>query len=422
MAKHVLITALGDHPTVVSAMVKALREFENIRIDALHLLYTQDPRWELEQREVKQIQQHLQDVCVVHPEPLAFPDPNTFDRSLSFLRRLARIMDRYRDREAYRLYLSVAGGRKNTAALMALATQFFPVQGLFHLIDKQEAKKYPTFPTKEDLKRMEPAGVAAAMDPPRRNMKLVPLPHPEPVAGAEVLQAYLRGELAGIDPSPIPLTPKAERFFRAILAPDPGEELKAPEELAGEAGERILLVPLGKTPMVATQTYTLLQERENVTVPAVAVLYPGRKSPIRNAANLLERQFSARGVPFHKMPIKRLRDLDSGQNAQIYLSELLAAIDRLRQTYPGHELALSLSGGRKGMSALALFAAQRKDVDRIYHTLITDRELEQRIEDETSLDALQRLATEAERAQRLFLDVYPRRAFTLFPIPIIPFA
>ncbi len=424
MTKHILIAALGDHPTVVPAMVKALRDFENIHIDELHLLYSRDPALAIEQQEVILIQQYLQDVCVVHPEPLDFPDPNTAALSFSFLHRLSQIMTQYQNLETHRLYLSVAGGRKNTAVLLALTTQFFPtVQGLYHLIDKLEAKRYPTFPTAEDILNgsMTAEEIAKAMNPPSENMKLVNLPYLGPFADAQVLWSFLSDGSPSTPSAAITLTPQAEYFFRNVFDPDENENILV-EADSDSAREYILLVPLGKTPMIATQTYTLLQQQEGVTISAVAILYPRQNPVIDNAANLLKKQFENKGIPFHQFPIANLKDIDSYLNAETYLTELLQTINMLRQQYPQHKIALSLSGGRKGMSALALFAAQRASIDHVYHTLIADPNLERKIENETTYASLQKLATDEERAQRLFLDAYPHEAFTLFPIPIIPFA
>jgi hypothetical protein len=137
---------------------------------------------------------------------------------------------------------------------------------------------------------------------------------------------------------------------------------------------------------------------------------------------MLREQFRRRDVEFINYPIKDLRDVDSEAACETYLKALLSTIDDLRTRYPDRELALSLSGGRKGMSALTLFAAQQAGIGHLYHTLITDPDLEERIEEETSLESLDRLPTDDARAQRLFLEVYGQESIELFTIPLIPFA
>ena len=131
--------------------------------------------------------------------------------------------------------------------------------------------------------------------------------------------------------------------------------------------------------MIATQTYTLLQESEEEgkpNIPTVAVLYPEYHDVIENGVDLLEEQFEERGVEFKRFPIEEVEDIDSLENCNLYLKTLLEAIENLRSLYPERSIALSLSGGRKGMSALTLFAAQRAGIEQVYHSLITDIELE----------------------------------------------
>ncbi|MCL4860377.1 MAG: hypothetical protein KJZ93_13260 [Caldilineaceae bacterium] len=110
--------------------------------------------------------------------------------------------------------------------------------------------------------------------------------------------------------------------------------------------------------------------------------------------------------------------MDSEAACSDFLHRLLTAVYELREKYPERELALSLSGGRQTMAALTLLAAQRCGIDRIFHTLITDIDLETRIETETSLSQLIRLSAE-ERTRRLFLNAYDRSQFQLFAIPMI---
>ena len=71
------------------------------------------------------------------------------------------------------------------------------------------------------------------------------------------------------------------------------------------------------------------------------------------------------------------------------------------------------------MAALTLFAAQQANIDAVYHTLITDIELEEKIEEETTLDTLRSL-TRSKRIERLFLNVYDESKFELFRVPVIP--
>jgi hypothetical protein len=189
-----------------------------------------------------------------------------------------------------------------------------------------------------------------------------------------------------------------------------------------QASEAVLLAPLGDSPMVVSQTYSLLQEREGATVSAIRLIYPEGYVPARNGADLLDELCRRQKIDCKQWPIRGLKDLTSRDQCVAYGAALLQAIQRAREEHPQRQLALSLSGGRKGMSALTLFAAQYAGVERVYHTLIGDPALERQIERECGLDAL-RGAAAAEQIARLWLRRYPdRAAFALFPVPVIPIA
>ncbi len=536
MPENILIAALGEHPAVVTGMVKALREVEGLEIDTLHVLHTEDSGKDISALCYPLVEIFLEDQCSVFPYPLPFADPNTREKSVTFLQSLTGLLSQYSDPGRYRVYLSLAGGRKNMSALMALVTQFFPaVRGLYHLLDRREGPR-AGFPSCEEIDHMPTEQQWQTFDPPLEYLNLVSIPYPGAFANHSELWHFLKTFDVQDEQPSISLPPEAEVFFRAVF--DPGkrerplevwlsqtaydqyhawaaqgshyagefltcfkqmreprrlrdrihgtfgeyhfykrprtrerpffytepnpihmypnrsvdqvvvcglaveqgngqykpaaEELlllidRQPYKQLSELEERdlVLLVPLGKSPMIATQTYTLLHESEEEgrpNIPTVAVLYPQCSAIIRNGVRMLRKQFERRDVEFIEYPIDELRDVDSETACKTYLRDLLSTIDDLRSKYPDRELALSLSGGRKGMSALTLFAAQRAGIERLYHTLIKAPDLEERVEEETTLAALDKLATDDDRARRLFLQAYDSDQFELFPIPIIPFA
>ncbi|MBV9391021.1 MAG: TIR domain-containing protein, partial [Verrucomicrobia bacterium] len=53
--------------------------------------------------------------------------------------------------------------------------------------------------------------------------------------------------------------------------------------------DSILIVPLGKFPMVATQLYTLLREQEHHTIHEVVLIYPKRSTAITNSADIVKK-------------------------------------------------------------------------------------------------------------------------------------
>jgi CRISPR-associated Csx14 family protein len=545
VTKTILLAALGDHPAVVSGMVKALRELADLDIDVVHVVHTENADAYIGADGVRLIREQLQGQCEVHALPLGFPDLNTYPRSLTYMQKVADLLADYEDPAQYRVYLSLAGGRKNMAALMALVAQFFPaVRGLYHLLDRREGTSEAVFCSAEEMATaMSEAQVRAAMDPPLEALKLVPVPYPEPFADrTESLRQFVKDPDRAASP-PVPLSPEAEQFYwnifhpeaptsrpevwltetahgrfcewaaqgdpdtdalltclqemgdpfrlreRAVpvTLPDDGDrdakafyvyqrpdtqvrpvfytephpidagteepiakvivcgvsvetadgEYEPPPEVwfqtaartpmtplpALMSRERVLVVPLGESPMIATQTYVLLRERaeeDNPEVPVVALVHPGRSGPIKRGVTWLKTLFADRGVTVRPYPIRRLRDIDTEEKCRQYLTAVLAAIEELREAYPDREIVLSLSGGRKGMSVLTLFAAQRAGVPYLYHTLIQDPDLEDRVEQETDYETLRELGPGEQRARRLFLEEYGQEHFRLFRVPVIP--
>jgi CRISPR-associated Csx14 family protein len=534
---NVLIAALGDHPAVITAAMTAMEKVAGIPIHHLHVLHPQDTGKYIGREGFNLITRHLQERCQVFPVPLPFADANSTAASIQFLQILAAILERYHDEQMHHIYLLLAGGRKNMAALMALVSQFFPaVRGIYHILDRDEDSRNPAFPSIEQIElEMNEAQVRAALDPPLERLNLISIPYPGAFASSVELRRRLKSLDAGKELESVELTLDAEYFFQKVFQPlsnthrldvwlsqrayeqyqawfvsgnnhakefltcfehmrDPfvlkerekgtfGEyrffkrrrtterplfytepnsidlypersveqvivcalsveqgngqyEPTANEILANldrvpsvrlsdlNRRDLTLIVPLGKSPMIATQTYTLLTQ--SVTegrprIPTVALVYPERNPVIANGARLLKRQFERRGVSIEDQPIRCLRDLDSREACEIYLRELLGAIRTLQDKHPDRQIALSLSGGRKGMSALTYFAAQYAGVERVYHTLISDLNLERRMETEMTLREIEGLPTDEAKARRLFLDEYERTKFELISIPIIPF-
>lgn len=524
MTKNVLIASLGDHPAVISGMINKLRAELQIEIHEAVILHTKGSGKNISLG-FHLLREVLPPKGITVPDngELPFADPITEDNSIFFLQTLDAILAGYETADD-QVYLSLAGGRKNMSALMAVITQFYPaVKGLFHLIDKIGRG----FPSVEELIYMTPEQQLMTMEPPVEHILLVEIPYACFSNAYELrryFQAIERDEFYAVEVSglaedfygkiwrstsenllQVHFSQTAfeeyeqfrgtnhQKFFdsyfrdmkksewlkthihplenfqtdccclkkggrgsgsiqerpfvykdgnrvvvcRLTLHGSTYEELiergslwqkdypavKALTELYG--GEIILLVPLGESPMVASQTYTLLQTRNREwqahKVAAVFVIYPGDNGLIENGAALLGKTFKNCGIKFEHKPIKDLEDVANYEDCQIYLKAILDTIQELQTSYPDKQIALSLSGGRKGMSALTLFAAQRAGVEQVYHTLITDAALEQQVQKEGEYDYL-RLKSRTEQEEILFLKKYDLNQFILFPIPVIPFS
>lgn len=206
--------------------------------------------------------------------------------------------------------------------------------------------------------------------------------------------------------------------LEAILLAEASAESTSMEESA-------LIVPLGNTPMIATQLYTLLTYRGS-NIRKVILVYPANSQGIKNGADLLEKAFEdeGKGISCIRKVVPGHGDIDSKEACLDYEKTLEEAIDAVCKDY---RVELALSGGRKGMAALAMFVAQRKGIRYLYHTLITDtdKKLLDIVEEETTVDALRstRVSKQA-RNDRLFLREYegngPYTKFVLFKVPVLP--
>ena len=172
--------------------------------------------------------------------------------------------------------------------------------------------------------------------------------------------------------------------------------------------DSVLIVPLGKSPLVATQLYTLLERQEGHNIHEVILVYPARAREIANGADLIEKALQEEAdVPCIHAYVPDLEDINSPGACQSYQATLEAMIDHARSVYPDCTIDLALSAGRKGMTAMSIFAAQKKHLPYVYHILITDEQFGERIDQQTTVEALTNPdCSREERNKRLFLRAY----------------
>ncbi len=524
MPQNVLIATLGESPIIVTSMVKALREKKWMTIDQLHVVHPQSEE-QLIDLGYEMICEHLAEECVVAQCVLPFPDTNSRETSMTFLQTLSGLIQSHEEAKD-NVYLSLAGGRKNMSALMAVTCQFFEcVRGLYHILDKHEDDpKKRNFHSIEALCDFGEGERSEKLSPPADDLILVEIPYPRlsnPIALRQyfseaqsnpdaqtpieiegelnafyreifqqkkiedLLDVYLSKEAydqfkkihgatrqnlmncfrsmrypqllksrgkslskAKTDCTPFKMGRTAERPFyyrtngEVVVCEIALKNTTYPDIIAGRKEiwskdhdkfvpvnklkeDSILIVPLGKSPMVVTQTFALLSKREGVKIKKIIVIQP-RNAEISNGVELVQEAFRRKFrkhksqkdlIRSHEIP--NIQDVASENNCMIYLKKLVSVIEAEQKNNPDKSIHLSLSGGRKGMAALTLFATQQANIDAVYHTLITDIELEKKIEEETTLDKLQSL-TRSKRIERLFLDAYDESKFELFRVPVIP--
>ena len=182
-----------------------------------------------------------------------------------------------------------------------------------------------------------------------------------------------------------------------------------------------LIAPLGETPMVITQACTLLQSPQHIIPPlkvvSIHVIYPGCHVPSQNSWKMLKAVCAKRDILLHSHPVP-IADLDSHTAVDSFVAGLRQAIADARRNNSNAKVELLLSGGRKGMSAIAFHVAQTQGIMRAYHTTVIDPLREKEIEQKTSYEALKSCSAK-KQAEVLFLDQYGTADFTLIPVPVL---
>jgi len=195
---------------------------------------------------------------------------------------------------------------------------------------------------------------------------------------------------------------------------------KFPAALTTPSDDAILIAPVGKSPMVVTQAYTLLQQ-QGVNISQVALVFPRQNGTIMKGIRLLREVFATKDIALLEHPVPT-PDANSTETCRTFFQQIVESIAHLRKQFPAADLRMLLSGGRKGMSALALLAAQHTHISHVYHTLICDPDLENRIEHECAIEQLLILPGTPQRVERMFLERYPSEQCIVFEIPVISLA
>lgn len=529
----ILIASLGDSPVVVSSMYDLLVRDEKLTIDRVVVLAPKDEDVQLA---YNQVQETLTDVRELHYEELDFKDADSWHNACVFLRRLYKQLDHYQKQDDS-VYLSLAGGRKSMAALMAWVVPFFPcVKKLYHVIDKKEEK----FLSACEIHDRPASEFSQLMHPDPRQLKLVEIPfNPGQQVSAKFLRQLLSSS-ADFDKAEalitaqtifqeenilqvevteqvieqfrelckknsadaravrdgllkmsqvatlraheiesdfylykptkssrialhsfiglqVPIHPvfytgpediyaspdsKVERVVICSLETEGANGYRMLKEVAASPNfshkgysrvdelppapspaDSVLIVPLGKSPMVATQLYTLLTKQEERTVHEVVLIYPALSVEIRNGAKIIEKVLNEKGVQCKLVGVPDLDDIASSDDCRAYQTCVEGEIKRVQQEHPEYKIDLALSGGRKSMTAMTIFAAQNCHIPYVYHTLITNENLSEQIDDETTITELNKVSKQ-DRDERLFLDaykddgLYPYSHFALFRLPV----
>ena len=534
---NVLIAPVGESPAVITSMYEALHKHPDgphVKIDEVVLLYPHDDSGRLIDLGIEYIVDYLQGKCHVQCIGLPFEDVNNKENSIEYLRIVNQKLLEKQNKNNH-IYVSIAGGRKNMAALTTVVTQFYPcIRGIYHVVDKHENK--PTsrrFLTIEELLYKTDEERREYMKPVLEDIALIKIPCAT-LADLEKWMEYLGG-IEKENQADIPTEDEAAVFFSDVfgsassletldvqlsskavkdfgeLGPDnqnkflshmstlsrvdyvsrygrqaydefetdcivfPGEKTRDnlrifftwDKTLKNIAVRRIflhngydkkiktgsvmkdnyppevpisklmvkegtLMVTVGLSPMVVTQLFVLLR-KERVNINRIVVIYPEENGDICNGVRLLRNIFQNKRITRevigeekkvvfeeYKVPIE---DLDSQDACKSFADALRCAINNEKNARPHTPIYLSISGGRKGMAAYAYYAAQYNGLTEVYHTVISNPELEEKIERETSIENMEKKGWDLRtKAEHLFLKRYSdyQDAFQLIWIPVIP--
>src|SRR2546421_8093695 len=114
--KHILIATLGDSPVVVTTMFNLLTKQKQLTIDDVIVLHSSG---EKRMGGYTMIDDVLKGHCTVDSQELPFEDAYTEENCFAFLQELFVLLKKHQGL-GDSVYLSLAGGRKNMSALMAL--------------------------------------------------------------------------------------------------------------------------------------------------------------------------------------------------------------------------------------------------------------------------------------------------------------
>jgi CRISPR-associated Csx14 family protein len=170
---NVIIATLGESPIVITGMFLKVKE----QIGTVDKMVVLHPEGDWIPKGYRMIEEVLKDECNVEPWMLPFEDADTEEETYTFLRELFELLSLFQSSED-QVYLSLAGGRKNMSALMALAVPFFPrIWKLYHLLDRHEHTSRYNFKSIQTLLNIRnPWGLQRTMLPSPKDLILVDIP------------------------------------------------------------------------------------------------------------------------------------------------------------------------------------------------------------------------------------------------------
>lgn len=381
---HILVTVLGESPVTVSAMYDLLTKKEGLTIDKVIVLYSQgeDTKYQL-------VREALGGVCELQNEILPVEDDNSQMNAYIFCKHLYALLNTCQI-QGDTVYLSLSAGSEGIEAIVASAASFFPcIRNLYYIIDPYEKYILPF----DNLKHLPTVNAQMAMHPNYKQLTLMNIPF-QPV---QQLNNQIISHL---------LTTIENELTRMQAKGVQSSDVQI---------KSILIVPLTRFSMVATQLYALLTHQERRNIRAVIMLYPAQSTEITSRVQYIRQAMREEAnISCVFVTIQGLEEIASTEASQSYQAVLERVIDQAHEMYPDCIIDLALSENLESVIAMTIFAAQKKHLIHIYHRLVIDKELAERIDRQTTIEALINLSAEENNESgdsnkpedRLFLRAY----------------
>lgn len=403
---NILITSIGISPVAISATFDLIMKKEGIIIDKVIVLRSMSESaifaYEL-------LKEAVAGICELHCEVLPFEDVDNWTNTCLFLKNLHNLLSTCQA-NGDTLYVSLAGIGESAAAIMApIASSFSCVKHLYHLIDL-DGKLLPI----HELEVMTSVQRREAMYPNSEKLILIDIPFE---SGQQINQQIITRLLTVTEDELTRMEYDQEITDLSIKA-----AFDSPVIPPSTRIDSVLIVPLGKTLISATQFYTLLQHQEHRNIHQVVLVYPAQAIEIAKEAKFIRKALREEAnVPCALDHIPSLAGIYTLDACRRYQAELETVIDWVRYVYPNQRIDLAFSQVEESVVAMTVFAAHKKQLPCVYHSLITDEQLGQDIHERTTIEVLRKQDKE-ERNNRLFLRAYEEEAvytkINLFKIPL----
>lgn len=130
-----IVAPIGTSPPVVTEFLQYVEEVLRERVSDLTIIATQEEAVRAGVELVKEAVRDRYPHVRVHAVYLPFSDVDTQERSDEFMKIAGRVLKEQRERHRVdRLYVCIAGGRKDMCVALCLASQLLGASAVFHVV------------------------------------------------------------------------------------------------------------------------------------------------------------------------------------------------------------------------------------------------------------------------------------------------